>query len=75
VAGLAERHPDVEVREVIQHGLPDARVTLASDEMDLVVVGTHQGTRLQQLVFGSVSMQVIEHATCPVAVVPVGTTG
>ena len=72
VAGLSEEHPDVDVTEVVQHGLPETKVALASDEMDLVVVGAHQGTRLQQLMFGSVSIQVLEHATCPVAVVPVG---
>ncbi len=72
VAGLSEEHPDVDVTEVVQHGLPETKVALASDEMDLVVVGAHQGTRLQQLMFGSVSIQVLEHATCPVAVIPVG---
>ena len=46
VAGLAEEHPDVEVNEVVQHGLPETKVALASDEMDLVVVGAHQGSRL-----------------------------
>ena len=73
VAGLSEEHPDVDVNEVVQHGLPESTVALASDEMDLVVVGAHQGSRIQQLKFGSVSLQVLQHATCPVAVVPVGT--
>ena len=72
VAGLAEEHPDVEVNELVEHGLPETKVVLASDEMDLVVVGAHQGSRLHQLMFGSVSVQVLQHASCPVAVVPVG---
>jgi nucleotide-binding universal stress UspA family protein len=72
VAGLATEHPDVEVHEDVEHGLLEVRVPLASDEMDLVVVGAHQGSRLQQLMYGSVSVQVLEHGTCPVAVVPVG---
>jgi nucleotide-binding universal stress UspA family protein len=75
LAGLATEHPDVEVREVVEHGLPEVRVPLATDEMDLVVVGAHQGSRLQQLMYGAVSIQALEHGTCPVAVVPVGAPG
>ncbi len=42
------------------------------DRADLLVVGAHQGSRTEQLLFGSVSVRVVEHARCPVAVVPVG---
>ena len=38
---------------------------------DVVVgVGSHQVTRAQRLMFGSVSVAILEHADCPVAVVP-----
>lgn len=71
IAGLGTKHPDVVVTETLVRGLPEARVATAGDTMDLIVVGAHQGSRLKQLMFDSVSVQVVEHATRPVAVVPV----
>ncbi len=70
LAGMAEKYPDVHVTRTVAHGLPEARVAMAGDRMDVVVLGAHQGSRAQQLVFGSVSLSVVEHATCPVVVVP-----
>ena len=71
LAGLSAKYPDVAVTEKLVRGVPEAHVATAGDEMDLIVVGAHQGSRLEQLMFDSVSVQVIEHATRPVAVVPV----
>jgi nucleotide-binding universal stress UspA family protein len=71
IAGLADKYPDVSVTETLVGGLPEVQVATAGDDMDLVVVGAHQGSRLKQLMFDSVSVQVVEHATRPVAVVPV----
>ena len=71
LAGLGTKYPDVAVTETLVRGVPEAHVATAGDEMDLIVVGAHQGSRLEQLMFDSVSVQVIEHATRPVAVVPV----
>lgn len=71
IAGLGEKHPDVSVNESVVRGAPEVQVVTAGDEMDLIVVGAHQGSRLKQLMFDSVSVQVVEHATRPVAVVPV----
>ena len=38
--------------------------------MNLIVVGAHQSGTVTRMLFGSVSIAVTEHATCPVAVVP-----
>jgi nucleotide-binding universal stress UspA family protein len=40
------------------------------ERMDLLVVGAHQSGRVSRMLFGTVSVSVVEHATCPVAVVP-----
>jgi nucleotide-binding universal stress UspA family protein len=74
LAGMAEKHPDVKVTQTVAHGLPEVVVAAAGETKDLVVVGAHQGSWGQQLMFGSVSIQVVEHAHCVVAVVPLGSS-
>jgi nucleotide-binding universal stress UspA family protein len=71
ISGLAEKFPDVCARTELVRGLPDDALVRASHRMDLVVVGAHHGGRWSTLVNGSVSASVVEHAECPVAVVPV----
>ena len=75
LAGMAEKYPDVEVHETVAHGLPEVLLATAGETRELVVVGAHQGSKAQQLMFGSVSLHVVEHAHCPVAVVPLGAAG
>lgn len=71
VAGLSEKFPEVRARVEVARGM--ARVVLAarSERMDLVVLGAHHGGLPTELLFGSVTTDVVEHAACPVAVVPV----
>ena len=70
MAGLAEKHPDVMARTQLAGGLPEEQLVRRGDRMDLIVVGAHQSGNVTQMLFGSVSIAVTEHATCPVAVVP-----
>jgi nucleotide-binding universal stress UspA family protein len=73
LAGMGEKYPDVTVTRQLAHGLPQTELAGLADRMDLIVVGAHQESRMSQALFGSVSVSVVEAATCPVAVVPVST--
>lgn len=70
VAGMAEKYPDVEARTVLRNGFADRRLIEMSEDVDLVVVGSHPTNALSELVYGSVAPTVVEHARGNVAVVP-----
>lgn len=53
-------------------GFPAQTLIQAANDSDLLVVGTRGGGGFASLVLGSVSNQVVHHATCPVVVVPAG---
>ena len=71
MAGLGERYPDVHSSVRTAPGVPEQDVARAASRADLLVVGTHQRGVLGRLVGGSVSTAILEHARCPVAIVPV----
>jgi nucleotide-binding universal stress UspA family protein len=62
------------VRVVVQQdfGRPAQDLAARAAKADLLVVGSHRSAPLTRLFLGSVSSAVLERATCPVAVVPVG---
>lgn len=70
LSGLAEKYPDVRARLVVATGLVDEELIHASERMNLVVLGAHRGGRFSALLNGSVAQIVVEHAKCPVMVVP-----
>lgn len=70
--GLTEAHPDVTVESAIVSDMPVIPLVHRSEHMDLVVVGRHQRTAGQQLMFAPLSAWLVEHARCSIAVVPVG---
>jgi nucleotide-binding universal stress UspA family protein len=53
-------------------GFPARALIDASEDADLMVVGTRGGGGFAPLVVGSVCNQVVHHAHCPVVVVPSG---
>ena len=74
MAGLGELYPDVRSSVRTSRGVPELDIARAASRADLLVVGTHQRGPVGRLLFGSVSTSVLEHATCPVAVVPMSSS-
>jgi nucleotide-binding universal stress UspA family protein len=71
VAGFAERYPEVRTQVEVSRGVPAVDLAHRAEKMNLLVVGAHHGGVAGAVLFGSVSTGALEHATCPVAVVPV----
>jgi nucleotide-binding universal stress UspA family protein len=51
-------------------GIAAQELITASKDSDLVVVGSRGGGGFARLMMGSVSTQVVNHAACPVVVIP-----
>jgi nucleotide-binding universal stress UspA family protein len=51
-------------------GIAAQELITASKDSDLVVVGSRGGGGFSRLMLGSVSTQVVNHASCPVVVIP-----
>ena len=55
----------------VLHGEPaEAIIAYAGDRAELIALATHGRTGARRVVLGSVAMQVVHHATCPVLVTP-----
>lgn len=72
LAGWRERYPDVVVREEVIRDQPAIGLAQVAMAQYLLVVGSRGRSALAGTLLGSVSQGVLHHATCPVAVVPVG---
>src|ERR1017187_9415238 len=68
-SGLGDAQP-TSVNVHVVYGFPARELVEASHGADLVVVGSRGGGGFTRLMLGSVSSQVVEHAACPVVVVP-----
>lgn len=68
---LRERHPGVEVKEVVRIGEPAAELLAHIDEVDaeLVIAGARGHTVLHGLLLGSISEALVTSAPCPVLIV------
>lgn len=69
---IQERQPDLDVTPVFKIGAPAAVLIEQSSTARLLVIGATLQSRLQRLLLGSVSLACIQHAKCPVVVVPRG---
>jgi nucleotide-binding universal stress UspA family protein len=68
VGGLGDSKPaSINVRGV--SGIPTKTLIEESQNADLLVVGSRGGGGFARLLMGSVSSQVVHHASCPVVVV------
>jgi len=69
VAHLRGQAPGTAVEVHVVHGAPAEQLVEASQTCDLVVVGSRGRGGFASLVLGSVAMQCVAHAGCPVTVV------
>lgn len=70
IAGMGEKYPDVHVVSEVSRGWPADELVRRGERMNLLVVGAHRGGLASEVLFGSVAASVVEHASCPVTVVP-----
>jgi nucleotide-binding universal stress UspA family protein len=70
-ADLGDRQP-ASVHVVAKNGFPAEELIRASEDCDLLVVGSRGGGGFATLSVGSITNQVVHHAKCPVVVVPAG---
>jgi nucleotide-binding universal stress UspA family protein len=69
LAALEGPHPEsVTIRAV--HGFPVEELINASKEADLVVLGSRGVGGFTRMMLGSTAGQVVQHAHCPVTIVP-----
>lgn len=62
---------DVEVRRIlVEGGAAHGLIQTAADGADLLVLGTHGRGGFTGMLLGSVSQHVVQHAPCPVVLVP-----
>lgn len=74
VAGVPLDHPDVHLEQVLAQTHPVEALLRHSRGARLVVVGTRGLGGIQAMLLGSVSREVLHHASCPVLVVRGATT-
>jgi nucleotide-binding universal stress UspA family protein len=62
----------VTVRTLVEVGEPPLKIREVAqrERVDLIIMGTHGVSRLEDLIFGSVTEKVVHHTGCPVLVVP-----
>ncbi|MEZ0089252.1 universal stress protein [Streptacidiphilus sp. EB129] len=72
LAGWREKYPQVPVEEDIVRAGPAKHLVTLSEHQQLLVVGRHGTPEGPVGRLGSVSQAVVQHARCPVAVIPVG---
>ena len=69
-AQAREAVPDLPVTAVLDDGAPAAALVARSRDAVLLVLGRHGAGRLSGALLGSVSLGAVQHALCPVVVVP-----
>lgn len=69
MVGWSEKYPDVAVHRHLRIGTPVPILVAQARDAELLVVGSRGLGGFRRLLLGSVSHGVLQHATCPVAVV------
>jgi nucleotide-binding universal stress UspA family protein len=68
LAGWAEKYPDVPVQQVLIHDRPAPALVNYARKAQLIVVGTRGHGMLANMLLGSTSSALINHADCPVVI-------
>jgi nucleotide-binding universal stress UspA family protein len=71
IDAIVERFGDIPCRTHVGHGRvwTNLQETIAANQIDLIVLGTHGRTGLGKLVLGSVAEEILRNAPCPVLTV------
>jgi nucleotide-binding universal stress UspA family protein len=69
-AGELAAQPPVAVTITAITGFPAQSLIDASRDADLIVIGSRGAGGFETLLLGSISSQVVHHASCPVVIVP-----
>lgn len=69
LAGLNGPHPE-SVTVTAMHSFPAEELINASKEADMIVLGSRGVGGFTRLMLGSTAGQVVQHAHCPVVIVP-----
>ena len=70
VRRVRETHPHTLIAAEAVHGPTSDVLVRASDDADLLVLGSHGHSRMYHAVLGSVAEACIRNATCPVLIIP-----
>jgi nucleotide-binding universal stress UspA family protein len=71
-ATVEQVRPEVDPEIIVVEGDPVARLAEASHGFDMLVVGSRRYGPVRSALLGGVSAPLIEHAACPVIIVPRG---
>ena len=69
-ADMTAKYPEVDAEVEVRHDWPHDVLTRVSAQSDLLVVGRHGHHHLLQPRLGSLTRSAINHALCPVMIVP-----
>lgn len=61
--------PDCEVETAVEHGHPTRALLDAADDAEMLVLGYRGRGGVAGMLLGSVVLQCVQHATCPVVVI------
>ncbi len=70
VGAVKAAAPGLPVTPVLRAGSPTAELVRASEETDLLVVGTDKSSKARRLVYGTVPLRLAALSACPLVVVP-----
>ena len=71
-ARIAKMSPDTTVKTSTRNGLPADVLSHASEDADLLVIGTNKTGKLAGVLHGTVPLKVAGRSKCPTVVVPAG---